>query len=73
MDEYQSLVDNALEFVTELFPWDLEEEIKTEPVKYSSPIVMEVEDVEEAELGDTIEFDWKQAIISKEILDRKYI
>ncbi len=49
------------------------EEIKTEPVKYSSPIVMEVEDVEEAELGDTIEFDWKQAIISKEILDRKYI
>ena len=45
-------------------------EIKIESVKYSSPIVMEVD---EAEDGDYIEIDWKQAIISKEILDRKYI
>lgn len=44
------------------------EEIKTEPVKYSSPILMEFEDDEEDD-----EFDWKQAIISREILDRKYI
>lgn len=46
------------------------EEIKIESVKYSSPIVMEAEEVDEA---DDLEFDWKQAIISKEILDRKYI
>lgn len=46
------------------------EEIKIESVKYSSPIIMEAEDVDEA---DDLEFDWKQAIISKEILDRKYI
>jgi len=45
-------------------------EIKIESVKYSSPILMEVD---EAEDGDNIEIDWKQAIISKEILDRKYI
>tara|TARA_R110001583_G_scaffold74156_6_gene205604 strand:- start:9287 stop:9685 length:399 start_codon:yes stop_codon:yes gene_type:complete len=45
-------------------------EMKIESVKYSSPILMEVD---EAEDGDNIEFDWKQAIISKEILDRKYI
>ncbi len=45
-------------------------EIKIESVKYSSPILMEVD---EAEDGDYIEIDWKQAIISKEILDRKYI
>ena len=45
-------------------------EIKIESVKYSSPIVMEVDEEED---GDNIEIDWKQAIISKEILDRKYI
>ena len=50
-------------------------EIKIESVKYNSPLIMEIEDLDgdEAEDGDDIEFDWKQAIISKEILDRKYI
>lgn len=46
MDEYQSLVDNALEFVTELFPWDLEEEIKTEP----APIILDVREQSEFDL-----------------------
>jgi hypothetical protein len=45
-------------------------EIKIESVKYSSPTIMEVDDLDEA---DNLEFDWKQAIIYKEILDRKYI
>jgi len=36
---------------------------------------MEVEHLDELESedGDELEIDWKQAIISKEILDRKYI
>lgn len=48
-------------------------EIKIESVKHNAPLVMEIEEIDEAEDGDDIEFDWKQAIISKEILDRKYI
>ena len=51
------------------------EDVKIESVEYRAPIVMEVEDIDETtvEDRDSIEFDWKQAIISKEFLDRKYI
>ena len=46
------------------------EKIKNEPVKYSSPILKEIEDDDSEEEEDS---DWKQAIIYREILDRKYI
>ena len=46
------------------------EEIKKEPVEYSSPILKELDD---DEIEDDDEIDWKQAIIYREILDRKYI
>jgi hypothetical protein len=48
-------------------------EMKIEPVKHNSPLPVDIEDVDEVEEGESLEFDWKQAIISKEILDRKYI
>jgi rhodanese-related sulfurtransferase len=46
MDEYQALVDNALEFVTELFPWELEEEIKTK----SNIIILDIREQSEFDL-----------------------
>lgn len=65
---YQVVQEEYIEEEVEDLP---REEIKIEPVKYTSPLDVEVED--EVEEGDNLEFDWKQAIISKEILDRKYI
>ena len=49
------------------------EKPKEEIVKSNSPLTMEVEYIDEDEFEESDEFNWKQAIISKEILDRKYI
>ena len=67
---YQVMQDEFIEDEIEDLP---REEVKIESVKYNSPLKVEVEDVVEEMDEDVIEFDWKQAIISKEILDRKYI
>ncbi len=50
-------------------------ELPTESVKYDTPLIMEVADLSDDMDNDdeSEEFDWRQAIISKEILDRKYI
>ncbi len=67
---YQVMQEEFIEEEVEELP---KEELKIESVKYNSPLLVEVEDVDEVEEGESVEFDWKQAIISKEILDRKYI
>lgn len=69
---YQGIQDEIVEDEIEDFP---KEEIKVESVSGGTPLIMEVEDLENAGEGLEVnqEFDWKQAIISKEILDRKYI
>ena len=50
---------------------DYEEEI--ESIEYDSPKLAVLEDIEDEEIIEEEGFDWRQAIISKEILDRKYI
>lgn len=59
------------EFIEEEIEDVSREEVTVESTKYNSPLEVEIEDIDEE--GDNLEFDWKQAIISKEILDRKYI
>lgn len=44
-----------------------------ESVEYDSPKVVVVEKVEDEQEEEEERFDWRQAIIYKEILDRKYI
>lgn len=79
-DSFQTQQEHPYQVVQEEFAEDEiknlpKEEIKVESVKYNSPLVMEVEHLDEfdSEDSDDVEIDWKQAIISKEILDRKYI
>ena len=67
---YQVMQEEFIEEDIEDLP---REEVKTETVKHNSPSLVEIEDVDEVEEEESLEFDWKQAIISKEILDRKYI
>ncbi|MRT91636.1 hypothetical protein [Ancylomarina sp. 16SWW S1-10-2] len=64
---YGVMQDEIVEDKIEEIPID---KIKREPIKYRSPAIKEVED---DEFEDDDEIDWKQAIIYREILDRKYI
>jgi len=50
---------------------DFEEEI--ESIEYDSPGMVVLEELEDEILEEEERIDWRQAIISKEILDRKYI
>jgi len=50
---------------------DYEDEI--ESIEYDSPKLDVLEEIEDEEIIEEESFDWRQAIISKEILDRKYI
>ena len=50
---------------------DYEDEI--ESIEYDSPKLDVLEEIEDEEIIEEENFDWRQAIISKEILDRKYI
>lgn len=79
-DSFQTQQEHPYQVVQEEFVEDEinnlpKEEIKVESVKSNTPLIMEVEHLDELESedGDELEIDWKQAIISKEILDRKYI
>jgi len=69
---YQVIQEEIIEEETE----DLSiEDIKNESIEYTTPKEMIIEDLDEVEeeLEENQEIDWRQAIISKEILDRKYI
>lgn len=46
MDDYQKLVSQALKTVPEIFPWDLEEEIKTNP----ELILLDIRELQEFEM-----------------------
>jgi len=75
---YQAIEDVLIEEQKEELP-DYKAEVKSEShvesLGFSSISMLEVEDLngDEEMVGETGEIDWRQAIISKEILDRKYI
>jgi len=50
---------------------DYEDEI--ESIEYDSPEQVVFEEIDDEIVEEEEDFDWRQAIISKEILDRKYI
>jgi len=73
---YQIVEEDIVEEREEVLPkYEAGVESQLESVESDIPRIIEVEDLthEEETLGETEEFDWRQAIISKEILDRKYI
>jgi len=69
---YQQVEEEIVEEKEEMIPkYEARVESQPESVAYDIPRVQEVEDMSHDE--EIEEFDWRQAIISKEILDRKYI
>ncbi len=73
---YQAIEDELVEEKQEvLTDYKPEVESELESLEHNSLSILEVEDLSDDEemAGENGEFDWRQAIISKEILDRKYI
>lgn len=69
---YQEILEDIAEKEEEIVP---DYETQVESIEYDTPkkVVVEELSLEEEDIDEDEEFDWRQAIISKEILDRKYI
>lgn len=70
---YQEILEDIVEKEEEEIVPDYETQV--ESIEYDTPrkVVVEELSLEEEDIDEDEEFDWRQAIISKEILDRKYI